>query len=119
VVPAINRESSEVTGGESISPTLPALHQYSICSADLTQPSSMVSNLTNQLLISRVSLTSSLPTILRNLQHLGNLMGVVIYLAEYEARALACNGTFQKEGTRCSIVVHLTESHQFHTMGAL
>jgi len=46
-------------------------------------------------------------------------MGVVIYLAEYEARALACNGTFQKEGTRCSIVVHLTESHQFHTMGAL
>jgi len=119
VEPALKRDSSEVADGESISSTFPALHQYSICSADLTQPNSMVSILTNQLLISRISLSSSLPTILLDLQHVGNLLGVVIDLAEYEARALAGNGTFQKEGTRCSIVVHLTESHQFHTIGAL
>jgi len=119
VEPPLELDSSDVANGESVPSTLPALQQYSICSADLTQPNSMVSVHTNQLLISRIPLSSSLPTILLDLQHVGSLLGVVIDVAEYEARALAGNGTFQKEGTRCSIVVHLTESHQFHTLGAL
>jgi len=56
--PIIKSDSLQVAVGEPNSPTFSTLHQYSICSADFTQPNPMAYIFTNQLLISRVSLAS-------------------------------------------------------------
>lgn len=98
-----------------------SLAQYKLHNTSITQDSSSAYVDTNQLLISRLSSSSSQESIIADLVNISNLMGVTIDIEEYKQRVLIGQGIFQTqtEDNRCAIIVHLTKECRFHTLGAL
>ena len=96
-----------------------SLRQYTLSEAGITQPASLVYTESNQLLISRIPSDLPLASILWDLESVGVLMGVTIDVDEFKSRFIAGKGVFQANDNRISIVVYLSEVHNFHTLGAL